>query len=190
MAFSLFPALFDHPAKIRFADQEEDENIELLLRQHWITNVSWIVMSIIGFITPVVLINQEIVLEFVKTQQIPNNIVSSFIILWYMAVLAFAISKLIYWYFNIYIVTNKHLVDIDFINLLARNKTEIRLDDIQSARSRFTGILGPLFNFGNLNIETAAEKLHIEFVKVPKPDLVAERIQDLQENVEGAIDVT
>lgn len=185
MSFSLFPAFFDHPQKIAFADQEQDEYIELFLRRHWVTNISWVLTATLGFILPIVLLTQGWVLEFLVVWKVPNGVLASMIILWYLFVLAYTISRFLHWYFNIYIITNKHLVDVDFDNLLSRHKTEVRLDDVQSVRSRLKGVLGPLFNFGDVSIETAADKLHLDFAEVPKPDFVTERIQDLQEAEEG-----
>lgn len=189
MAFSLFPAFFDCPKNIRFADQEEDEKIELFLRQHGIVNVPWIFISILGAITPIILVNQSVFLELIHSWQAPNEIITSFFILWYMFILAYVINHLSRWYFNIYIVTNKHLVDVNFHNLLNRDFVEVRLDDVQSAKSVVQGIIGSLFHFGDLIIETAAERQQIHFGAVPKPDVVKERIQDLQEREENG-DVT
>ena len=82
-------------------------------------------------------------------------------------------------------MTNKHLVDINFHNLLQRDITEVRLDDVQSAKSKINGIFGSLFHYGDVIIETAAERQQIQFLAVPKPDFVKDRIQDLQELEEG-----
>ncbi|MBI4037059.1 hypothetical protein HY385_01405 [Candidatus Daviesbacteria bacterium] len=186
---NLFPAFFDRPTAIKFSDQEEGEWIELFLRQHWITNLPWLIMTFLGILLPLAVIRFSSLLEFLNVLQPPQEILIALVILWYLFILAFVLSKWLHWYFNIYIVTNTHLVDINFHNLLNRDFTEVRLDDIQSAKSEIKGIVGSLFNFGNLAIETAAEKQRINFMLVPKPDFVKERIQDLQELEEGK-DVT
>lgn len=186
---SLFPAFFDRPTAIKFSDQEEGEWIELFLRQHWVTNIPWLTAAILGVLLPLVVARFTSLLEFLSVLQPPQEILIALAILWYLFILAFVLSKWLYWYFNIYIVTNTHLVDINFHNLLNRDFTEVRLDDIQSAKSEIKGIVGSLFNFGNLAIETAAERQRINFALVPKPDLVKERIQDLQEVAEDQ-DVT
>lgn len=185
MKLNLFPALFDHPAKMKFVEQEENENIELLVRQHWVTNVGWIVTAIIVSLLPLLFpaLIRNINLPILNTM--PATINWALIMLWYMLVLAYIIEKYLFWYFNIYIVTNRHLVDIALQSLLSRNITEVRLDDVQSARSKISGIIRSLFNFGDVIIETAAEKQNIQFLSIPQPDLVADRTQDLQELQEG-----
>lgn len=185
MSFSLFPAFLDHPAKIKFADQEEGEHIELFLRQHWVTNVPWIFTTTLLILFPVVVNKLSQFIDLIKNLQTPPEVLLSGWFLWYMLVAAYVIGKVLGWYFNIYIVTNTHLVDINFHNLLNRDVTEVRLDDIESAKAQIKGILGSLFNFGDLTIETAAERQQICFSLVPKPDFVKERIQDLQETQKG-----
>jgi uncharacterized membrane protein YdbT with pleckstrin-like domain len=187
---ALFQSLFDHPKKIRFAEQEADEHIELLLRQHWITNLPWIVSAFLGLLAPLIVDRYLQVQLLNQVSFIPSYVLSALTGLWYLLVLAYMIEKYLQWYFNIYIVTNTHLVDINFYNLMNRDITESRLDDIQSVSSTVKGIIAPLFNYGNVQVETAAERQQIAFESVPRPDLVADRIQDLQEKQEkGGSDV-
>lgn len=183
MHLAFFPSFFDRPVGFRFIQQETDEKIELMLRQHWVVNVPWIVTSLIMFILPVLLLELDSRLGFDFFLKIPGNIILGSLILWYLLILAYVIEKFLHWYFNIYIVTNRHLVDINFYSLLNRDITEIQLGDIESSRSRMTGIIRSLFNFGDVVVQTAAKMHEIDFTDVPRPDFVADRIQDLQEGV-------
>lgn len=180
MHFSLFPAFFDHPTKMRFWGQEESEVVELFLRRHWVTNVPWIVLSLVGFILPTIIISldQRIGTNFFQTA--PMILVLGGLILWYMLILAYVLEEFLYWYFNIYIVTNQNIVDINFRSLMARDVVEVGLNQIQSQSAAIRGVFGPLFNFGDVVVETAAKGQLIDFIAVPKPDLVADRIQDLR----------
>lgn len=181
MGFNLFPSLFDRPASIRFAYQEKDEYIELFLRQHWIVNVPWIIVTVLGIILPFFFPLAAPFIEEIFGFELTEQIRIVILALWFMFLTAYVIEKFLSWYFNIYIVTNQHVVDIDFHNLLSRHTTEVRLQDIQSPRAHIQGILGSLFNFGNVHIETAAKSQQIDFLSIPKPDFVVDRIQDLQE---------
>jgi membrane protein YdbS with pleckstrin-like domain len=181
MGFSLFPAIFDSPERVRFSSQEPDEHIELMLRQHWVTNIGWVLTSLIGFITPFFVSAFDRFMNFNLLTQIKPDVIIAIIILWYMFVMAYIIESFFYWYFNIYIVTNLHLVDISLQSLLSKSVTEILLEDVQSAETKMTGIFSSLFNYGDVIIETAAKDQKIQFKLVPQPDLVVDRIQDLQE---------
>ena len=184
MRFSFFPAFFGKPDNIAFADQELNENVELMLRQHFITNIPWIVIALFAFALPAILLNLDQRFQANLFIQIPFSVILGALIIWYLLVVAYVLENFLYWYFNVYIVTNLHLVDINFYSLLYRDITSVQLDDVQSVSSRIAGIFGSLFNFGDVVVETAAKRQLINFGAVPKPDVVADRIQDLQEKIE------
>jgi uncharacterized membrane protein YdbT with pleckstrin-like domain len=187
---SLFQSFYDHPKKIRFCEQEADEHIELLLRQHWVTNLPWMFTATLGLVAPVILGKYLEPLILSQVLPAPPEIIFALNILWYLLILGYIFEKYLQWFFNIYIISNTHLVDINFYNLMNRDVTESRLDDVQSVSSTVKGIIAPLFNFGDVVVETAAERQKIAFESVPRPDAVADRIQDLQERQEkGGSDV-
>lgn len=181
MGLSLFPSLFEHPQKVKFTFQEIDEEIDLLLRQHWVVNISWLFMALIAIFIPPLIIQTKNFFSGEFLSVIPREVIFATGVLWYMLVLAYITEKYLHWYFNLYIVTNKNLVDIDFHNIMHRDITEVRLTDIQSASDKVRGLLGSLFNFGDVIIETAAERQKIEFFSVPQPAFVKDRIQDLRD---------
>lgn len=185
MRFAIFPSLFDHPQKIRFVEQEHDETIELFLRRHWVTNVRWIFFSLLAFVLPVILlqIDQLTGVNFVAL--VPLNILIEGLILWYMLILAYAIESFLHWYFNVYIITNIHLIDINFETLLNRSIVEAGLENVESASSKISGIVRSLFNYGDVVVQTAAESQQITFDAVPNPDFVTDRINDLRRRIPG-----
>lgn len=180
MRFSFFPAIFQHPLKIKFDKQEEHESIELFLRQHPIVNIFWIVTTIVLLIMPAILLQLDVLLGFNFSVSIPVDLLIGGLLIYYLLILAYAFEEFLSWYFNVYIVTNLHIVDINFFSLLAKEVVEISLDDIEVISHNVDGVLGSLFNFGNVHIETAAEQKRILFAKVPRPDIVTDRVQDLQ----------
>jgi membrane protein YdbS with pleckstrin-like domain len=180
MQFGIFPAFFEKPLRIRFEQQETDENIELFLRKHWFTNVGWIIVAVILSILPFVIVITDVMLNLGFTTNLPASISTGIIIIWYMLLSAYIIENFLYWYFNIYIVTNKHIVDVNYSSLLSRSVVEVKLADVQSQKASIKGIFRQLFNFGDVVIETAAENQRIDFIDIPKPDFVADRVQDLK----------
>ncbi len=181
----LFPSFFDKPANIKFIEQEADENIELVLRRHGITNTTWITISLLLFISPFILLNIDQIFQLNILLAAPAKIIIGFFILWYMFVLAYILEQFLHWYFNVYIITNQHLVEVEFYSLLSRSITAAQYNDIQSVSARMSGIGSSVFNYGDVIIETASDKDNIAFTSIPKPDLVADRIEDLQRIQEG-----
>jgi membrane protein YdbS with pleckstrin-like domain len=183
MSFKIFPAFFDNPENIKLGQQEADEHIEILLRQHWFTNVPWLTVVFLGIIFPFVFSTIDGIFINILPK-VPGDIVMAVVILWYMLMTAYILEKYLYWYFNIYIVTNIHITDVAMTSLLAKTSTEVLLEDVQSVKTKVSGVFGSLFNFGDVIIKTAADAQDLSFIAVPSPDFVAERIQDLRALVE------
>jgi hypothetical protein len=180
MRFSFFPALFQRPLKIKFDKQEENEEIILFLRQHPVVNVFWVTATIILLILPAVFLQLDALFGFNFASQIPVNLLIGGLLIYYLLIIAYAFEQFLSWYFNVYIVTNLHIVDVNFFSLLAKEVVEISLSDIEVISHNVDGVLGSLFHFGNVHIETAAEQKRILFEKVPRPDVVTDKVQDLQ----------
>ena len=102
---------------------------------------------------------------------------------WYVAAFGFVLTNLIHWFFNIYIVSNERIVDVDFLYLLYKKFSIAELTKIQDLSYTTSGILAAMFNYGNVYVQTAGEMPNIEFDRVPNPRRVVERIRDLAEEV-------
>jgi hypothetical protein len=180
MSFNFFPSFFDRPKKLFFSQQEPNEHIELFLRQHPVVNVGWIISSFLAlFLPPLVLwVDEGLMINILP--DLPIKVLIGSIIIWYLLLMVFVLEKFLFWYFNIFIVTNFHVIDVTFTSLLSRDITEIELKDIESVSSRVSGIVAPLFNYGTVIIETAAKDRSIDFEQIPKPDFVADRVEDLR----------
>ena len=168
------------PAKVRFETQESEEKIILLLRKHWITNVGWLVSAAILLIAPLTLGIYPL-LDFM-----PARFQLFTVILWYLFVIIFILEQFLTWFFNVYIVTDERIIDIDFYNLLYKQITEAKIDKVQDITMRMGGAIRTLFNFGDVLIQTAGAQPNLDFSAVPRPEQVVRVLQDLrtQEEVE------
>jgi len=166
-------SFISRPLDIRFENQEAEEKIILLLRQHPIVNVPWILLVIILIFAPGVL---KIVLP---ADILPINFQIVTVIIWYLFVFAYAFEKFVLWYYNVYIVTDERVIDVDFPSLLYRDITEAMLDRIEEINNRKGGYLRSLFDFGDVLVQTAGAIPEIRFEDVPDPEKVTHIIYDL-----------
>lgn len=164
------------PTKVYFESQEKDEQILYLLRRDWITNVPWIFFGIVIFLFPIifnVLLNQS--LFFL----IPQKYVFEANILWYLMVTAFMLENYLLWFFNVYLVTDRRIMDIDFYGLFNKRVSEAPLENIEDITYSVSGVVQTVFNFGNIYIQTAAEQREFEFHFIPNPQEVHDKLTDL-----------
>lgn len=166
---------------VRFENQEEEEKIVLLLRMHWLTNVPWVILAIILLLAPLAL------RFFPLISSLPPRYQLASLILWYLLLAAFVFERFLTWFFNVYIITDERIVDIDFYNLLYKEVSDAKIDKIQDITYKMGGAIRAIFNFGDVFIQTAGTELNFEFRAVPRPDRVVKILQELrtQEEIEA-----
>ncbi|MBI4999751.1 PH domain-containing protein, partial [Candidatus Gottesmanbacteria bacterium] len=102
-------------------------------------------------------------------------------ILWYLVTFGFALVSFITWYFNVYIVTNERIVDVDFLHLLYKELSSTRIARIQDVTYKLGGVFRALFDFGDVFIQTAGTEPNFDFLAVPHPEAVVRKIAELME---------
>lgn len=171
------------PHVFRFKEQDDEEEIILVMRPHWFTNVSWVITALAMLLVP----------SLIKFIPVWNGVPVIYqmlgILFWYMVTLAFCLENFLSWYFDVYIITDERVIDIEFKNLLDKKFAEAKISMIQDVSSRVAGISQTMFNYGDVRIQTAAEIPEICFEKVPNPDKVIKVLQIMrQEEEQEAID--
>jgi membrane protein YdbS with pleckstrin-like domain len=174
----LFSYFVEKPTTIRFETQQEQEEIILFLRPHIITNLPWVVFTVILFFAPM------LIWPFLfATKALPFAIPLGYGIVmttfWYVVVFGFVVTSFLHWYFNIYIVTNQRIVDIDFIQLLYRKFSAASLNRIQDITYTQSGFIRTLFDHGDVYIQTAGTTDNFDFLDVPHPQNVVDTITKL-----------
>lgn len=180
-AFSYFPP------HVKFVGTDNQEKIILLLRRHPITTIPTIFTAFFMVIAP-------IFVGFIPdiATYIPVNYQLVAMLFWYMITLAFIIEQFLNWFFNVHIITDERVFDVDFTHLVHREITDANIDQIQDVTTQMSGVLHTTFNYGNVIIQTAAQIPQIEYTAVPNPDKVAQvlrelRVQEEIEKIEGRV---
>ena len=183
---SVLSSFSTFPTKVNFETQDEGEEVVLFLRQHPIVNVPWIILVIFALTIPSVFGFFPMIADLPGTYQFVLEL------MWYSLVFGFALAKFMSWFFNIYILTDERVVDVDFINLFYRVVSTAKIEEIQDLSVRSSGAFETFFNYGSVFIQTAAQVSEFEFLRVPRPDVVAKVInqmidQEEQEKLDGRV---
>lgn len=174
----MFPAYVVHPENCQFEGQDPDEKILLLLRAHPILNIPWIILALLIFSSPFFI---PIILPFtgLNFSIIPSTFQLIFLIINYLLVLVIVFEGFLNWYFNVTIISNEKVVSIDFEHLLYKGVDVAPLAKIEEADSVTAGLGGTIFDFGNVNIQTAGADIAIEMKNIPHAAQVADLVLDL-----------
>ena len=158
--------------KIKFETYEQGENIILLLRAHPITQISWIFYSIIIFVVLVAV--NFVTPSFFTFDQI--FILNCFGLAF---LLSFVWMNILNWYFNVGIITNRRVIDIDFHGIIYKEVTVARLNKIEDITVKSGGYFASFFDYGNVFIQTAGTEANVEFENIPFPSQVTQNINQL-----------
>jgi hypothetical protein len=168
-----FGAFVAKPQNMSLDIQMQDEEVLLLMRQHPVTQLKWVILAIILILIPL-LFTYVPILNF-----LPTNFHVVAFVGWYLMVLGFSLEAFLDWFYNIYIVTNQRVIDVDFTSLLFKNISTAHLDRIEDVTVTNKGYLGSVFDYGTVLIQTAGAVDQFEFEDTPHPSRVSAFINEL-----------
>jgi hypothetical protein len=160
---------------VTFEGQAEREKVILLIRAHPITFIPWIVVSGTLFIIP-------FILNIFLFGFLSNSEVIFINILWYAALYSYVFVNILSWLFNVGIVTNERVLDIDYNYILYKEVTGTIIDDVVDVTAQTSGFIRTFFRYGDVFVQTPGSNHNIEFLKVPQPGEVVSLINQLMEN--------
>lgn len=162
------------PKSINFQGQHKKEKIILLVRKHWILNLPWMLSAGMLAIFPLALTQTNVL------SLIPPEVFNAALLLWYLLIMAIIIEGFLTWLFNVGIITNERILDIDFSSLLLQRTSDTQINKIQDVTVEKGGFLRTILGYGSIYVQTAGEKQEIEFVDIPNPQVVATMLKKLR----------
>ncbi|CAN5287571.1 hypothetical protein BH10PAT2_BH10PAT2_0410 [soil metagenome] len=166
------------PANTFFDSKDSEEKIYLLLRQHPVTQIKWLLIAVILVFVPLLLTYVN-VLGFLPLR---FHVVAG--IAWYLMIIGYALESFLAWFFNVYIITDERVIDVDFKSLLFKNVSFAKYEKIEDVNFTTSGTLGAIFDYGTVLIQTAGATDEFEFEDVPFPSRVTEFLNDILSEVE------
>ncbi|MCX6817075.1 MAG: hypothetical protein NTZ93_04360 [Candidatus Beckwithbacteria bacterium] len=162
------------PRRTRFENQEQREKIILLLRQHWITQVHWVVGAFLGIFVPLVF-KWVPILDFMTANYQLMTIIG-----WYLLLIAYVYEKFISWYYQVFIITDERIIDINFSNLIYKELSEAKIDNIEDVSYHQGGMLRAAFNFGDVVMQTAGAEREFMIESAPEPNRIVKIMNELK----------
>lgn len=167
--------------RCHFQGQHPGEEVQEIIHRHWF-NIFLHLFVVIALgvllvgsflILPLVFpdLKDEIALRFSYFLQ--NTL---FIFLWIYGFLIW-----IDYYFDVWVITNERIVNIEQKGLFAREVSELKFSNVQDVTSTVEGLLPTVLNYGDVYVQTAGEKERFVFRMVPDPYAVKDKIMRLSQ---------
>ncbi len=161
------------PKKLKVDIQTSDEQIILVLRQHFVTQIKSILIALLMFFLPV-LFSVAQVFTF-----LPTTYRFASLFAWYLLVFGFSIEVYFKWFYRVFIITDERIMDVDFTSMIYKDVSTTKIDKIEDITSLTSGFLSSVFNYGTVVIQTAATKQELQFENVPQPSKVVALLNEL-----------
>ncbi len=179
----LFSSLIEKPKNMCFDGEDNDEKILYVFRRSLVTNFDWLLIAVVLVFAPTLItwLIQESAPELYGALPAELKLIMS--LFWGLFIIGYLLVNFLNWFFNVYIVSSKRIVDMDFIGLLHKNISEAPLASVEDVTSQVSGTLRVIFNYGTVFIQTAAEAREFEFTDVAKPAKVRDILSDIVTDV-------
>lgn len=181
-----FRAFLAKPSHVFFASQHHEEKVLLLLRRHPVTQFGWMLVTLVLALLPGLFSSVGLV-DF-----LPIRFQLAAAVCWYLIVVGYAFESFLSWFYNVFIITDERIIDVDFYNLLFKNISAAKIENIEDVTQSAGGVLASVFNYGTIKVQTAGATTEFEFADVPQPAKVAEFLNEMiveeeKEDLEGRV---
>ncbi|MDE2026267.1 MAG: hypothetical protein KGJ07_07270 [Patescibacteria group bacterium] len=175
----LFTSFWQNPQGVYFDTQESNEHILLFLREHFITNLPWIFVTLLLLFIPPVTLFLFHLDSSPLIQILPLPFLSTVIIFFYIIVLTHAFTRFLTWYYNISLITPKRILDIELKDLVYKKISATKISLVQDINYQQSGTVRTIFDYGDVLIQTAGALENFYINAAPRPETVVKIVEQL-----------
>lgn len=166
-----------------FPGQQPNEKVYFILHRHWASLVGDFVRLLMLAILPAIIF---IVAKSFLTWDFSADTLGYALAvmvgsLYYFFILNLAFSYWVDYLLDYGVVTDQRLLDVQQSGIFSRTVSELALHRVQDVTTEIKGIFPTLLKFGNIYIQTAAEKERFAFENMANPDEISKKIMALAE---------
>lgn len=92
------------------------------------------------------------------------------------------------WYYNIFVITNKRVIDIYQKGIFSRDVSEIMLSKMLDVSYQRKGILQTIFKYGNIYLQVAGNEIKLVIAKIKNPQEVQRILSDYVQETEEVME--
>lgn len=165
--------------RFHFQGQHENEEILLVIHRHWF-NIA--VHFGVVVLLSVLLLGGISFLPALFPEAATSGSQAFFAFVQNTLLLFLWLFGFLIWidyYFDVWVVTNERIVNIEQKGLFTRQISELRFSRVQDVMSSVDGLVPTILNFGDVTVQTAAEEERFVFRQVADPFKVKDRIMAL-----------
>mgnify|MGYP001578416911 FL=1 len=148
-----------------------NEKVVLFLRRHWIDLIRIFVFSGVLFVLPVVvgtlveLANPDLIAHVFWGPALVVILVA-----YLLVILVLTLTEVTDYWLDVWIVTSERIINTEQHGLFNRVVSEVYLYQVQDITSEQKGLIATFLTFGDVFIQTAAERERFQFKNIDNPE--------------------
>jgi hypothetical protein len=176
---SRISSFIQNPKDATYDGKDNDEEILVIIRQSQWTNVKWVLGVAAMVVLPIVVAPFFYSYFGYLLKYFNPFFIFMLWVSWYLLTFGLWMFNFFNWFFNVYIITNKKIIDYDFYGLTYKNISDTLIANVEDVTSKIVGPFNTIANIGNVYVQTAAEREEFEFLSVDDPGKLRDMISDL-----------
>ncbi len=156
---------------------DKDEHIVFEVRKHWFLIASE--LSIVAIFAMVPLLVFAILSAIPVEFDLGGNIFGGFVAFYAIWLLVCWVAGFIFWtnyFLDVWVITNKKLVDVEQRGLFKRQISVLELDKIQDVTSDVSGFVATFMDFGKIHVQTAGAQREFYISDIENPNEVRQKL--------------
>jgi hypothetical protein len=168
--------------KFYIPNKKSDETIVLMVRRHpfilLLETGLWLAALLV---VPLLLTVLPAQMSLILLHPVFFPIFVIFGSMGYLLIILIILNRFVDYYLDVWIVTNYRILNTEQRQLFSRIIAEHDIDKIQDVAAEIIGMLPTFLNYGDVHVQTAAEKSFFTFEQVPDPIKIKQTIASLCE---------
>ena len=168
-------------SRYHFQGQRESETVLRVVHRHWfdIATHFFVIILFVAMLFGSLSLTPLLYPDMLGTEAfrfvlfIQNSLI---LLVWLYAFLIW-----IDYFFDVWIITNERVINIEQKGLFVRAVSELKFSRIQDVTSEVSGMIPTILNFGDVKVQTASEEDYFLFRRIPDPyhvkDVIMERLR-------------
>ncbi len=169
-------------SRYHFRGQHENERVLRVVHRHWFNIfVHFLVILIFSFL----LIASLLVLPVLFPEMLDAKNAHFFLFVentFFIFLWIFSFLLWIDYYFDVWIITNERIVNIEQKGLFVRHISELNFSRVQDVTATVEGLLPTVLNYGDVLVQTAGEEKRFMFRQVADPYQVKDIVMKLSKS--------
>ena len=174
-----FSSYFEDPSRVKFANMVDEEILLLFLRRHFITNFPWFLKAIGMSLIPVIFELMSSLGFYSSSFVSPEGKILVYGFYYFFILSGYVFVNYMTWFYNISLVTNIRIIDIDYSEIVFENVAATKLSQVEDVSYAQIGLFRSIFDYGDVHVQTAGTASNFEFLAVPHPENVIRIINNL-----------